>query len=224
VSKVDFKELKELTKTLDYLRRYLEHEQIMAVSKLYAWWAVAGLLGGGISLAISYAPISPQEIGLLQVGLWLTIAILITRAFAENVSRIKELSKALPPEHADLMARSGWEFALAWLLAFVAGVALSVIAGRLVSPSYSARIAVGLCSALGLGNLSNWALSSRMKRRVDGEPAVVGIANLASIPLLLSIEGDLTRFVAMLLVISLSYAWASLSYALKARRVLLGES
>ncbi len=35
MSEVD---LKELTKTLDYLRRFLEHEQIMAVSKLYAWW------------------------------------------------------------------------------------------------------------------------------------------------------------------------------------------
>ncbi len=213
--------LREFTRTLDRLRRYLEYERLAAISKLYAWWAAAGLLGGGLSLAASALPASPRTIGALQAAIWLTIAALITRAFAENMSRVEELSRALSDREMPwLKARS--RVAAAWVLAFAVGAGLPLAVGRFYHLTWADKLTISLCPALGLGNLSNWAVE-RLKGRDPGrEPAIVGAVNLASVPLLLPLDSDVTQYVAMILTISLSYAWAGLSYAAKARRVLSG--
>ncbi len=217
----DIENLREFTRTLDRLRRYLEYERLAAVSKLYAWWAAAGLLGGGLSLAVSALPASPGTVGALQAAIWLTIAALITRAFAENMSRVEELSRALSDRETPwLRARS--RVAAAWVLAFAVGAGLPLAVGRFYHLTWADKLTISLCPALGLGNLSNWAVERLRGRDPGREPAIVGAVNLASVPLLLPLDSDVTQYVAMILTISLSYAWAGLSYAAKARRVLSG--
>ncbi len=217
----DIENLREFTRTLDRLRRYLEYERLAAVSKLYAWWAAAGLLGGGLSLAVSALPASPGTTGALQAAIWLTIAALITRAFAENMSRVEELSRALSDRETPwLRARS--RVAAVWVLAFAVGAGLPLAVGRFSHLTWADKLTISLCPALGLGNLSNWAVERLRGRDPGREPAIVGAVNLASVPLLLPLDNDVTQYVAMILTISLSYAWAGLSYAAKARRVLSG--
>lgn len=220
MSGVDLEDLRELTRTLDRLRRYLEYERIVAISKLYAWWSVAGLLGGAASLAVSALPASPATVGALQAAIWLTIAALITRAFAENMSRVEELSRTLSEEGA--WGGEWSRVAATWLVAFAVGIGLPFVVGRFTELTWADKLTISLCSALGLGNASNWAVERLRGRDPGREPAIVGAVNLASIPLLLPIGNDVTQYGAMILMVSLSYAWAGLSYAAKAKRVLAG--
>jgi len=216
------KNLKEIAKTLESVRRYLSYQRIMASSRLYAWWSVACLVGGAISLTIGELGLSPRAEGTSILLLWVTIGTLITRAYFSESSRIAELARTLLEEKTP-SERVGLTQGLGWAVSFGLGCSAGWVAAR-AGLRGTGPLAVALCLALGLGNILTWASLKRYFERITPEPAVVGVSLLASLPLILSIKGEVIQYLALLLAISLTYAGASASLAFRARRVLLGGS
>ncbi len=197
---------RELVETLEGLRRYINNQLKIAVSRIYLSWAVGGLLAC-IAQEVLLASLPPEEVGPAIGLLWFTVFSIVWLDTARNFSKVKVLLKLTgKEEEVEKFVKERWKSVSAWLAAGVIGL-----------PSYWLAASMGLKQAIiisvlvfvGSGNLLMWLL-----QRKPLESLLVGACLLTSVPAMAALPPGIANLSGCLLI-SLVYALAGMSIYLR---------
>ncbi len=197
---------RELVETLEGIRRYVNNQIRITLSRIYLGWAVGGFLAC-MAQEVLLSTLSPDEIGPAEGLLWFTVFFIVWLDTARNFSRVKVLLKLAGRED---YLKEFWRERKRAIFAWLAAVLIDLLA-------YWAATSMGLEQALiisalafvGSGNLLMWLFT-----RNPLESLLVGVSLLVAAPVMTILPPSIAE-ISGCLFISLTYALAGISIYLR---------
>ncbi len=197
---------RELVETLEGIRRYVENQIRIAVSRIYLGWAIGGFLAC-LAQEVLLSTLPPDQIGPVVGLLWFTVFSMVWLDTARNFSRVRVLLKlAGKEEYLESFQKERKRSVSAWLVAGLIGL----LSYWLVSSTgLEQAMILSILAFVGSGNLVMWLIT-----RSPLESLLVGVSLLVAVPLMAILPPSIAR-VSGCLLISLTYALAGISIYLR---------
>ncbi len=197
---------RELVETLEGIRRYINNQIRIVVSRIYLGWAIGGFLAC-IAQEVLLSTLPPDDISPAVGLLWFTVFSIVWLDTTRNFSRVKVLLKLAGREdYLESFWRERKRSISAWMVAGLIGLLSYWVAA---SMGLDQAIILSVLTFVGSGNLLMWLLT-----RNPLESLIVGISLLAAVPLIAILPPGIAGISGCLLI-SLTYALAGISIYLR---------
>ncbi|GEM_PF-6529549 len=197
---------RELVETLEGIRRYINNQLRLTISKIYLSWAVGGFLAC-LAQEVLLNTLPQEEVGPAIGLLWFTVFSIIWLDTARNFSKVKVLLKLTGrEEEVKRFWKERWKSVSAWVLAGFISILSYWLAD---SMGFEQAIILSVLTFVGSGNTLMWIL-----QRKPLESLLVGICLLLAVPVMATLSPGVANLLGCLLI-SLVYALAGISIYLR---------
>ncbi len=193
---------RDLVETLGRIREYVRNQLRITISKIYLDWSAGGLIGC-LTQEFVLKNLPSEQASILSPLIWISIFAVIWLDSLRGFSRIKVMLKLAGRE--DMLKefqKDRWKSIISWI---IASLAMFPIYYLLTLLGCSQPALLTAIMFVGMGNVLMWA---SIKKPL--EALFVGIALIASTPLLAILSPDIAEISGCLLI-SLLYALAGIS-------------